>query len=273
MLPGGLLYIQRSLQDLTPTPGFDNPNGSYHLKMKRKLLVIVTLGILIIVSVAFMFYQGLLRLNYPSYEQFPIQGIDISHHQGDIDWNELTKDKISFVFIKATEGGDFKDPKFQANWANAKNTNLLVGAYHFYRLCKTGTEQANNFMSTVPKNDKNLPPVIDLELGGNCQTNKTDEQIIQEIQDYINIIKEHYGQAPIIYVTIEFYDKFLQNRFTDYPIWIRDIHSKPELSDKRSWTFWQFANRGHIKGINGYVDFNVFNGDKSKFQELIRKGE
>ncbi|MDF7812236.1 GH25 family lysozyme [Hymenobacter sp. YC55] len=240
--------------------------------MNKKLWIIVTLGVLTIMSVIVMFYKGLLRLNYPSYKEFPVQGIDISHHQGDINWDKLTNEKISFVFIKATEGGDYKDPKFQINWVNAKNAGLAVGAYHFYRLCKTGTEQADNFISTVPRNDGNLPPVIDLEFGGNCQTDKTDEIIIQEVQDYTDIVKEYYGQTPIFYVTIEFYEKYLQNRFTDYPIWIRDISTRPELPDRRSWVFWQFANRGHIEGIDGYVDLNVFNGDKIEFLKLIKKG-
>jgi lysozyme len=74
-----------------------------------------------------------------------------------------------------------------------------------------------------------------------------------------------------VFKTIEFYDRYLQNQFLQCPIWIRNIYSKPVLSDKRNWVFWQYANRGHLKGINGYVDLNVFNGNEIAFQKLINK--
>lgn len=212
-----------------------------------------------------------MRFNYPSYEDFPVQGIDISHHQGNIDWVKLETENISFVFIKATEGGDFQDPRFYINWENAKKNSHSVGAYHFYRLCKTGIEQANNFIATVPKTSS-LPPVVDLEFGGNCQTNYSQDRLIQEIQDYLDVVTEYYGQIPIIYVTKDFYERLLINQFMDYPIWIRDIYGRPKLEDNRDWLFWQFSNRGRLNGIEGYIDLNVFKGDKEDFKKLIDGG-
>ena len=61
-------------------------------------------------------------------------------------------------------------------------------------------------------------------------------------------------------MTHKFYDQYLIDEFKDHPIWIRDIFKRPELSDKREWLIWQFANRGHLKGIDMYVDLNVLNG-------------
>jgi lysozyme len=223
--------------------------------MKSKLWIILALLLLMALSVILMFYKGILRFNYPSHQQFPIQGVDISHHQGDIDWNELTTEDISFIFIKATEGGDYKDPSFQVNWT------------------KSGAEQADNFISSVPKGEGNLPPAIDLELGGNCQSDKSDEEVIRDIQTYIDKVSAYYEQTPIIYATTEFYERYLNNQFIACPIWIRDIYSNPKLPDNRHWTFWQFANRGHLKGINGYIDLNAFNGDKTTFQSLIKNSD
>ena len=113
-----------------------------------------------------------------------------------------------------------------------------------------------------------MPPVIDLEFGGNCPTDKSQEQIIKEIQSYLNKVEDHYGRTPVIYATKEFYDEYLQNRFVDNPIWIRDVFGRPDLIDERNWTFWQFANRGHLKGIDTYVDINVFNGTKQDFDKF-----
>ena len=176
---------------------------------------------------------------------------------------------ISFIFIKATEGGDFKDPQFNENYKNAKKCGFPVGAYHFYRFCKTGNEQADNFIAAVQKGQSELPPVVDLEFGGNCQTDKTKNQIIREIQDYILKIKDYYHQQPIIYVTSEFYDIYIADYFKDCPVWIRDIYNNPKLPDNRKWMFWQFANKGHLSGIDGYVDLNVFNGDSIAFGKLL----
>jgi lysozyme len=215
--------------------------------------------------IAFLFSTGRLRLNYPSKEEFPFVGTDISHHQGKIDWAKLRSEDISFVIIKATEGGDFKDPLFLANWSESKNEGYKTGAYHFYRFCKDGKEQAKNFIESVPIDPDNLPPAIDLEFGGNCKTDKSREQILEEINEFLDILQARYEMRPMIYATNEFFDQFLIGKFKDNPIWIRDIYKRPMLSDGRSWAVWQFANRGHLNGIDGYVDLNVLNGNSFGF--------
>ncbi len=246
-------------------------------KFKHKLCKIFFVGIVgVILScgiIAFLFYKGYLRFNYPSSEEFPIIGIDLSHHQGNINWNKLKDENISFIFIKATEGADFKDPKFKYNWNNAKRYGYSVGAYHFYRLCKTGIEQANNFIETVPKEPGSLPPAIDLEFGANCKTDKSGLLIIKEIGDFIATITKYYGQEPIIYSTKEFYSDYLINNFRQCPVWIRDIYSHPMLPDNRGWTIWQFANRGHLNGINGFIDLNVYYSNRKQFETIINSNK
>jgi lysozyme len=181
----------------------------------------------------------------------------------------LRSENLSFVFIKATEGGDFVDPDFKSNWLKAKESGLATGAYHFYRICKSGIEQSENLLRVVPKDSSSLPPVIDLEFGGNCRSEKTKAQVTGEMRDLVEKIKEHYGQFPILYSTNEFYNEYLTRHFNDCPIWIRDINSKPSLAQNRKWTFWQYANKGHLNGIDGYVDLNVFNGNKEEFRKLV----
>jgi lysozyme len=226
----------------------------------KKLLIIAVLFVTVIGLLAYLLYIGQIRFNYPSKEKFPMVGIDISHHQGKIHWEELRTENISFVIIKATEGGDYKDPRFNANWANSKKEGYKTGAYHFYRICKDGKEQAKNFIETVPNEPDNLPPSVDLEFGGNCKTDKAKDQILREIKEFLEIVESHYKRPAIIYVTYEFYNEYLVDQFKNHPIWIRDVFGRPELSDQRAWTIWQFANRAHLKGIDGYVDLNVLNG-------------
>ena len=230
--------------------------------MRKVIVVGLVLGSLTLVALllGYLLFIGKIRFNYPSKKEFPILGIDISNHQGKITWTELRKENISFVIIKATEGGDYKDPLFLENWRNSKKEGYKTGAYHFYRLCKDGKEQAKNFIETVPNSPDNLPPTIDLEFGGNCKTDKSKEQILKEVNDFLEAIETHYNKKPILYVTHEFYDEYLKNIFQDHPLWIRDIFRKPNLVGERDWIIWQFANRGHLDGIDMYVDLNVLNG-------------
>ncbi|WP_291093980.1 MULTISPECIES: GH25 family lysozyme [unclassified Empedobacter] len=240
-------------------------NGMHSSRKKYIKLLPFTLILLI----GILFYIGILRFNYPSSKKYPIQGIDVSNHQNLIEWEKIDKTKIHFVYIKATEGGDFKDKRFDYNWKNAKKNRFFVGAYHFFTFCKTGEEQANNFIETVPIEQNNLPPVIDLEYGGNCKLVKSKNELISEIKIFENIIHSHYNKKPILYVTEEFYNDYLIGQFEENMIWFRDIYKKPTIKDNRHWDFWQFANRAHIKGINTYVDLNVFNGNQEDFNKLV----
>ncbi len=210
-------------------------------------------------------YKGVIRFNYPSFKDYPVHGIDISHHQNDIEWSQLDKKYVQFVFIKATEGKDFKDRTFKENLANARYHNIPAGAYHFFTFCSAGKLQAEHFIKEVPTELISLPPAIDLEFGGNCRLNLSDDQLAKEINNYIQIVENYYQKKVIIYATQEFYQSHLTNQFLDNPLWIRDIYKQPNLKNDRKWLFWQYANRGKLKGINTFVDFNVFNGSKEQF--------
>lgn len=238
--------------------------------MKKLLFILAIISITSCTLLVLLLHNGTIRFNYPDREEFPFLGIDISHHQGDIRWNELRTEGISFVIIKATEGEDFKDTRFKTNWKKSKEEGYRTGAYHFYRFCKSGKEQALNFIETVPNQPDNLPPAIDLEFGGNCKTDKSKNQIVTEIQEYIQMVEDHYRKRVIIYATGDFYDEFLMHQFVQNPVWIRDVYRRPVLNDQRSWAIWQFANRAHLSGIDGYVDLNVLNGRFFSFFELER---
>lgn len=191
------------------------------------------------------FYEGWLRFNYPSRQTFPIQGIDVSHHQQSIDWAQLKQQNIQFAFIKATEGESFKDSAFDANWRNARKQGIITGAYHFFTFCKSGIAQA-----------------------GNCMP-QSHQQIVAEVRAMTAILETVYQQKVILYATREFYDDHLQNEFSDNPLWIRDIWRQPRLESSRQWVFWQFANRGRLAGIDTFVDLNVFQGSDAQFTALL----
>ena len=241
--------------------------------MKTKIIVLVSVFFLLILACGGLYVvynKGYIRMNYPSFDEYPVHGIDVSHHQQKIDWNRLDKKKVQFAFIKATEGGNHKDSLFQENWREAIRNNIPVAAYHFFTFCKEGEAQARNYIHYVPRDSIDLPPVVDLEYGGNCQEANRKQNLIAEIATFLEIIEDHYKRKVIIYTTNEFYKNYLINQFSDNPIWIRDILSKPNLPDGRDWLFWQYANRGRLEGINTIVDLNAFNGSREEFEKILK---
>lgn len=230
-------------------------------------LIVITTVIIVLIQ---MFYSGIVQCNYPSSKKFPVRGIDISHHQKSIDWDLLQKEKIDFVIIKATEGKDFTDTAFMINFQSAKRSGYKVGAYHFYRLCTDVNLQAEHLLRTTKNLDLDLPLSIDLEFGGNCKTTKSTDEIKKELYIFLESIYLQTQRKPMVYATKEFYDKYLVSGFDDYPIWIRDVYTKPVLADNKTWTMWQYACRGRLDGIKGPVDLNVFNGSREQFNAWVR---
>ena len=238
----------------------------------NRLIAILSAVILVLIVAVMFFENGYIRFNYPDKTTYPVHGIDISHHQDVIDWDVLQRSDIRFAFIKSTEGGDHKDTKFQENWKRAGDIGLIRGAYHFFTFCKSGHEQALNYIDSVPFERDTLPPAIDLEFSGNCQARPSKEELLKELSVFADLVQTKYGKAPIIYITNESYNAFLAGENLGYPIWIRDIYTKPRFEDGSGWSFWQYAHKGRLHGIDGFVDLNVFNGSSEEFLKFISSG-
>lgn len=236
--------------------------------MIKKITIVTILALI----VAFTLYKaldlGLVWFVYPSQEKYPIRGIDVSNHQGKIEWNLVSKKEISFVYIKSTEGGDFKDKSFIFNWKEAKKEGFKVGAYHFFTLCKSGAEQAENFIQTVPKEIDSLPPVVDLEFVGNCKERPNVENVQKEISIFLDRVDTYYNAKTVLYLTNEFIEKYLGDQFFHHPIWIRNIFIHPNTFSSLDWMIWQYKSTARINGIQGPVDLNVLNGNLESLTRL-----
>ena len=216
-------------------------------------------------------------IRYPGFDinipvNFSIHGIDISHHQGTIDWDDVKtmkvrNIKIGFAFIKATEGTTITDRTFRPNWFNAKEKGLPRGAYHFFVASKSGKAQAQQFIKTVTIQKGDLPPVLDVELINGTSTS----DLQQRVKDWLSTVENYYHVKPIIYTNADFYENYLAGVFDDYPLWVAHylVEDKPRIT--RNWTIWQHSEKGHVNGIDAFVDFNVFNGDSTDFKNLLVK--
>jgi lysozyme len=238
---------------------------------KRGKLAAIFLGAVALVAIAlaggYRHYLGY----EPASARYPVRGIDISHHQGAIDWSAMRRDHVRFVYMKATEGGDHVDRRFARNWRAAERAGIAHGAYHFFTLCKPGIAQAHNFMRTVREDDDAMPPAVDLEFAGNCKARPSKQAVLAELATFLSTLERHYGKRPILYVTRRFHDRYLAGAFTDHGFWIRSIYFTPNLPG-RPWLFWQFHDRGARSGIKGRVDLNVFNGDWAAFERWRKSG-
>ena len=215
---------------------------------------------------ALLLYRGVIRFNYPSSDRYPVEGVDVSHHQGRIDWSRLSGSSVRFAYIKASEGATFRDTAFRANWAGAQSAGVVPGAYHFFTLCRPAAQQATNFLAVVPKpSEPTLPPAVDLEFGGNCAQRPSPAAFRADLEEFLKTVEAAWGCRLVLYVTQEFYTAYVEGYFKDNPLWVRDVFNRPELRSGREWRLWQYANRGRLPGVDTYIDLNVFNGTPSEF--------
>ena len=202
---------------------------------------------------------------------YSVYGIDVSRHQGDIDWGMLAdrnpkEAPITFAYMKATEGSDHKDTCFDTNWEEAKRHGFIRGAYHYFGTRSTGLAQAGMFTRTVKTESGDLPPMVDVE-----EKPENPMQFIQELKIFISTIQEHYGTKPIIYTYKKYKNRYLTDRFFDnYPMWIAHYYVDSLTVDK-NWTIWQCSDRGDLPGIDHKVDINIFNGEIHQLENLRMK--
>ena len=194
----------------------------------------------------------------PSRSDYPVQGIDVSSHQGAIDWRKLRAQGVDFAYIKASEGGDFRDRAFLRNWDSAGRAGIRRGAYHFFTLCRPGVDQAANFLAAVPADPGALPPAVDLEFLGNCATagRMTPAELRRELKDFLDRVEARAGQPATLYLTKEFDDAYGVSASFDRPLWLRRIIVEPKFG-ARPWSLWQASNFRRLDGIDGRVDWNV----------------
>jgi lysozyme len=232
-------------------------------RKKQGLLALTALAAAAILAIVFA---------YPRLEIAPLWydviGVDVSNHQGDIDWEKLAGGKVAFVYMKATEGGDFRDRRFKQNWEGAKKAGLARGAYHFFTQCRKGAEQAKNFIEVVPREAGALPPAVDLEHMGECRSGPRLPNVFENITALLDDLETHYGRRPLIYTSDEFDAAYLQGQLAKDVFWVRSLHARPRFR-KDQWVIWQYHDSGTRPGVTGPVDLNAFRGSRADFVDFV----
>lgn len=200
---------------------------------------------------------------------YAVHGIDISRHQSKVNWDAVAAEGISFAFVKATEGRRHSDTFYCRNWAEMQRVGIKRGAYHFFRPSIDAKEQANNFIANVDMQYGDLPPVLDIEVDEDVPR----EVLAKQLKTWLYLVELRYSIRPIIYTSYKFYNKFIAGEFDKYPIWIAKYGGEaPRLGGQARWWFWQYGNKGRIKGIDGFVDFNVFYDSREELDKICLSG-
>jgi len=184
------------------------------------------------------------------------QGIDISHHQGHINWDRVPRDKnIQFIYVKATEGAGHVDDLYLRNFYGAKRGNIPVGSYHFFSPSVSALTQLENFLTNADPRQQDLIPVIDVEKRGKGPLS----QFQGRLKAFLEGVERVYGVKPIIYTGVNFYAEYLEGSFTGYRFMIaRYADEFPGLCEDVPILLWQYTSKGRAEGIKGDVDRSVF---------------
>jgi len=190
-----------------------------------------------------------------------VWGIDISHHQGIIKWDRMNSRRPDFIFMKATEGSTFTDPRFKEYRAEAKKLGIPVGAYHFFSYRSSGESQANHFLKTVKDQELELPLVIDLEFSRKMLP---AYKLRQEIRNFVNVVKKSTGKAPMFYGECGYYERYVKGWSVVPYLWISSMEGPP-ICDHN---FWQKTERFSHPSFVGRIDYNEFNGLREELLTL-----
>ncbi|OAZ43349.1 GH25 family lysozyme [Paenibacillus polymyxa] len=215
------------------------------------------------------------------------QGIDVSHHQGDINFKKVAADGISFVFIKATQGRSFRSKTFLQFVKDAKAAGLLIGAYHYIDDSATtpglARQEAANFVSAIKDaggvSTFDLPPVMDYESN---KSNLSKTAITAVAKAFLQEVERLTGVRPIVYTYPSFIGNF--SGLSGYPLWIARYHATkapPDASGWSRWDFWQYSDgqyggtlpngKMRVNGVAGPVDLNEYNGSADELRERFTK--
>lgn len=193
-----------------------------------------------------------------------IHGIDLSHYQGNVFWEAVGQTKMAYVYLKATEGGNRIDDKYKQNIDLAHQYGIKVGSYHFYRPKVDQQTQLENFMTQCRPEDQDLIPMIDIESTGGLPTTDFRDSLFI----FLKLVEKAYKQKPLLYTGANFYDRYLLGLLGDYKVMIAQYTLRePTLKDDLDFVLWQYTGKGHLDGINGYVDKSRFMGDH-KLREI-----
>ena len=201
-----------------------------------------------------------------------VKGVDVSAWQATINWASVAADGQKFAFIRVSDGTQYIDDYFPANWQQAQQNGLIVGAYQYFRPAQDPIAQANLLLQKMgPLGPGILPPVIDVETNDGLAPN----QVANKVGQWIDHVEAALGVKPIVYTGKYVWQSQVGSaEWSTYPLWIAQYGPVcPDLPDPWSdWVFFQTSSSGKVPGINGNVDMDLFNGSLADLEAMANTG-
>ena len=191
----------------------------------------------------------------PSREHFALQGVDVSDAAGAIDWHEVKADGADFAYVRATSGADRRDARFASNWADVEEAGLRRGAIHHFSLCRLASDQASNFLRTVPRDAAALPAAVELTLDPDCAP-PAREVVVQEVARLVAAIETHTGKPALLKVDRGFERAYTITAAIARPIWSSQLAFPPDYA-ARPWRMWQANPARHVNGAEQPIGWDV----------------
>lgn len=202
--------------------------------------------------------------------RYPVLGIDVSSHNGHVGFQKVASDSITFVYVKCSEGEDFRDSLFDINVQRAQQAGLKVGAYHYFRKGVSGVRQASNMLDAVVKHNLDLPLAVDVEDYGN-NNSIDDATTIRQLRDMLMALSDVGHVNVVIYTNGKGYDNYI--KYTSLPkhfLWYCAFKQPDEVKGKHH-TLQQYSHYGKVRGVRGDVDLDVFVGSKTQWDEWLNE--
>jgi lysozyme len=181
-----------------------------------------------------------------------IEGLDVSHYSGAVDWQRVRDAGVEFAYVKATEGVDSPDPAFADHWRRLGELGIARGAYHFYVTEDDPEAQARFFLATVAHRPGDLPPAVDIELIGHG----TEPGLAGRLRTFLEIVGREIGVRPLVYTSPKFWNAHLTAAFGDHLLWIAEYGvAEPQIPEGwERWTLWQWQDSGSVPGVEKDAD-------------------
>ena len=231
------------------------------MKIKRRLSLFLTF-LAITVMVYILFQTDKKSFIYTDFgvqlpDEYSLFGIDVSHHQEEINYQEVSEmringDSIGFVYIKATEGEDFTDSRLSEN-ALGFSELIPYGFYHFYNPKTSARKQALFFSNTIKGYDYDLIPVLDIEEAGDL----SKKQVVDSVQVFLTKVMELGLRRPMVYTYASFYTDYFSETLSEELFWVASYTDQNDLMEKDDVVIWQFSDQGTVNGIRKNTDLNV----------------
>ena len=202
-----------------------------------------------------------------------LKGLDVSHHDGPIDWKKVAKAGAAFAIIKASEGTTFTDPLYHSNVRGALAAGLRVSSYHYFKATREAWNQLQHFLHVVGDLKGQLVPALDVEEHGDL----SPADYSKSVRAWLDGFEQLHGRKAILYTYPDFNAHALQHTFGDHPLWVASypkagLKGKPaQLAGWTSWTFWQYTDHGTWPGVPGTksTDLDVFAGEAAELDKLL----